>query len=522
MRWRGAQTTILTALSLLVLGAAVWHAATAATSDSDSASAAAPSAAASSAADPAGPSTVYATVDATPASAPHPAGFLGLSLEYSALEAYTGADPSAVDPVFVQLLRNLGQAGGGLILRIGGNSTDATWWPVPGLAKPAGVSYALTPGWLASARALASGLGAKLILGVNLAAGDPRLTAAEAGALLAGVGSANVAALELGNEPDVYSMFPWYRSHHQPVFARDPGYDLNAFLQEARRAVATLPPVPLAGPASAELPWLGAVPALLAAEPRLRMITVHRYPIQGCFHNRSSPSYPSIRNLLSDRSSFVMASTLAPFVVQAHSHGLQFRVDELNSAALAGCLGRPGISNTFASALWTLDTLFNLANVGVDGVNIHSLPGAAYEVFTFRRDAGGWKAFVHPDYYGMLMFAQAFPPGAQLLPVHLPAGPVKVWATRGEDGHTRVTLINQDSRPHTVELQLPSAGGPAELEWLRAPGVTATTGVTLGGQTFGVETSTGSLPAPRLQPMSQLLGWYSIQLPPYSAALLTR
>ena len=118
-----------------------------------------------------------------------------------------------------------------------------------------------------------------------------------------------------------------------------------------------------------------------------------------------------------------------------------------------------------------LNTLFDLSSVGVDGVNIHSLPGAAYEVFTFRRDSGGWQAFVHPDYYGMLMFAQSFPPGAQLLPVHAPSGPVKVWATHGPDGHTRVTLINQDSQPRTVELQLPSAGGPASLEWLRAPGV---------------------------------------------------
>lgn len=516
VRWRGLQTTILAVLTLLVLAAGIWHAATAARSEGDPTHAAAPAAA-----DPPGASTMYATVDATPAGAPHPSGFLGLSFEYSALEAYTGADPAALDPVFVRLLRNLGQADGGLILRIGGNSTDATWWPVPGMPEPDGISYALTPGWLASARALASGLGAKLILGLNLAANRPRLTAAEADALLAGIGPANIAALELGNEPDVYGVFPWYRAHHRPVFARSAGYGLAAFLHEAHRSVAALPPVPLAGPATAELPWLTGVPGLLAAEPRLQTVTVHRYPIQGCFHNRSSPSYPSIQNLLSDRASVGVAAALAPYVDLAHARGLKFRVDELNSAALAGCLARPGISGTFASALWMLDTLFNLASVGVDGVNIHSLPGAAYEVFTFRRDAGGWRAFVHPDYYGMLMFARAFPPGAQLLPVQVPAGPVKVWATHGPDGHIRATLINEDSQPRRVELQLPSVGGRAGLEWLRAPSVSATTGVTLGGQTFGPETSTGSLPAPQLQPASQLLGSYSIQLPPYSAALLT-
>ena len=77
----------------------------------------------------------------------------------------------------------------------------------------------------------------------------------------------------------------------------------------------------------------------------------------------------------------------------------------------ASCSGKQGVSDTFASALWVLDTLFNLAAVGVDGVNVHSLPGAAYELFTFQHTSSGWQAFVHPEYYGMLMFAQAFPPG---------------------------------------------------------------------------------------------------------------
>jgi hypothetical protein len=158
----------------------------------------------------------------------------------------------------------------------------------------------------------------------------------------------------------------------------------------------------------------------------------------------------------------------------------------------------------------------------VDGVNVHTLPGAGYELFTFRRSARGWQAFVHPDYYGMLMFAHAFPAGARLLPVHAPAGPFKVWAAQGPDGRTRVTLINKDSRPHRVELQLSPSNQPAELEWLRAPSPAATTGVTLGGQGFGLETGTGLLGAPLTQPIAQLFGAYSIPLPAHSAVLLIR
>jgi hypothetical protein len=518
VRWPRAQTTILAALTLLVLGAAVRFL-TAADSSRDSARAAA-----APTADPADPRTLYATVDAAPAGSPRPDGFLGLSFEYSALEAYTGANPDALDPVFVQLLRNLAPGDGEpIVLRIGGNSTDATWWPLGGAATPDGVHYALTPAWLAETRALATALPTRLIMGVNLAAGRPQVAAAEARAFLRGIGSPYVSAFEVGNEPDVYGVFPWYAGRHGPIYARSGRYDLSAFIRQLARWQAGLPNLPVAGPALAELPWLSGLPTLLRSDPRLRVVTVHRYALQGCLTNARSPAYPSIANLLSDRSSRGLAAAIAPYVALAHRDGAQFRVDELNSAALAGCLGRTGVSNTFASALWMLDTLFNLASVGVDGVNVHSLPGAAYELFSVRRTPAGWDAAVHPDYYGMLMFAQAFPPGARMLPVHAPATLVKVWATNGPDGHTRVTLINKDSKPHRVELQLPpGSGGTASLEWLRAPGASATGGVTLGGQTFGAETGTGLLAAPQGQPVSQLFGWYTIDLPADSAALLTR
>ena len=50
------------------------------------------------------------TVGGPATSRPIPPGFLGLSLEYFAIPSYAGTDPNAIDPVFVQLVRNL--AGG--------------------------------------------------------------------------------------------------------------------------------------------------------------------------------------------------------------------------------------------------------------------------------------------------------------------------------------------------------------------------------------------------------------------------
>src|ERR1700678_3870135 len=82
---------------------------------------------------------------------PIPAGFVGLSLEYRTVLSYAGTDPRAINPVFVRLVGNLNphQAP---VLRIGGDSTDWTWWPVPKLRRPPGITYNITPNWLAVAR----------------------------------------------------------------------------------------------------------------------------------------------------------------------------------------------------------------------------------------------------------------------------------------------------------------------------------------------------------------------------------
>jgi hypothetical protein len=460
---------------------------------------------------------VVATLGSTPISRPIPDGFVGVSLEFKALHLYTGRDPTAINPVFVQLLRNLAP-GQSPIVRIGGNSTDDSWWPVPGVVPRAGLSYRLTKGWLRTTRALAAALNARLILGVNLAAGRPELAAAEARAFEQGIGRRYIAALEVGNEPDVYPSFAWYRNSLGRVFfARGRGYSPAAYMRDFARWRAALPGFELAGPAWAHpdwLPWLDRY----VAERGLGLVTLHRYPLRGCAMP-SSPTFASIPHLLGDTASSGLAQAVAPYAAIAHAHGLALRLDEINSAA---CSGKVGVSDTFSSALWALDTLFNLASVGVDGVNLHSLPGAGYELFTFKHTAGGWQAFVHPEYYGLLMFAQAAPPGSRLLPVAAPPGPVKLWATAGRDGRTRVVAINKDSSAHQVALQVPTLGTTATLEWLTAPGLAATADVTLAGVSFGPQTDSGALNAPLHPDIAYpFLNTYTLDVPAGSAVLVT-
>jgi hypothetical protein len=450
-----------------------------------------------------------------------PSGFLGLSLEYPAVEQYAGTNPAAVDPVFEELIRNLAP-GQHPVLRIGGDSSDSTWWPVAGVPRPPGVTYTLSRNWIAVTKALASATNARLILGVNLEADDQGLAAAEARALLSGIGTSSVRALELGNEPELYGAFAWYRTPGgEKVTGRPHGYDFTDYTRDYANFAAALPHYTLAGPAVSGPSWMRDLGQFLQTEPGVGLVTLHRYPLQNCFMPRGSQRYPSIQHLLSPAASTGLAAEIGPYAAIALAHHIPFRLDELNTVS---CGADRATSQAFASALWAIDALFELARAGVDGVNIHTFPGAGYELFTLSQAGGRWHATVAPEYYGLLMFAQAAPPGSRLLRISGTSGPLKIWATKAPDGRIRIVVINKDTaHAHVVSLPAASSGGggPATIERLQAPSAASSTGVTLGGQSFATGTETGSLAPPSDDAVQKEGGRYLVTMPAASAALLT-
>ena len=142
------------------------------------------------------------------------------------------------------------------VLRIGGNSADHTWWPIRGVIPPGGASYSLTNGWLRTTQALAAELNARLITGINLATGRPAIAAAEARAILKGIGRRYIQALELGNEPDLYGVFPWYRDRRGRLVPPAPrGYACARLHRSSALAAGVLPQCRWPGPAFAA--WAG-------------------------------------------------------------------------------------------------------------------------------------------------------------------------------------------------------------------------------------------------------------------------
>jgi hypothetical protein len=453
---------------------------------------------------------------------PIPPGFVGLSIEIKALEDYAGTNPAAVNPVFLHLIEDLAPQQSP-VLRLGGDSTDWSWWPVSGISRPPGVTYTLTSNWLDVVHSVATATRGRLILGVDLEADNRTVADAEANAMVNRIGRSSVAALELGNEPELYGSFGWYRSASgRQVPGRPRDYDPAAFERDYSSFAPQLPDIRLAGPSSGAPTWLAKLGSFLQAEPRVRLATVHAYPLKHC----SKSKIVTTAQLLSERSSRGLAETVAPYVAVAAAHHDALRVDEMNGIS---CGGTRGVSDTFASALWVLDALFEMARTGVAGVNVHTVPGTINEIIGPDNTGGGGRAGsesmrVHPEYYGMMMFAQAAPAGSHLLKLGtaVPAG-VKVWATRASDGVVHVVVINKRSaKSQFLRVRIAGAHGAAEVEQLRAPSVHSTAGVTIGGQTFGAETGTGVLAGPAShQTVGSSRGGYPVTVPAASATMLT-
>jgi hypothetical protein len=263
--------------------------------------------------------------------------------------------------------------------------------------------------------------------------------------------------------------------------------------------------------------WIQLLGRFLAGNPRVRLLTLHRYPLKHC----RPTERVTIADLLSAAASDGLAQTVVHSVALAHARGIRLRIDEMSSIS---CGGFPGISDAFASALWSLDTMFAMAHVGVDGINVQTAPHSLNELFSITQSKHGWQAFVHPLYYGLMMFAQAAPPGSRLLSVSgASLAGVRAWATRAPDGRVRVVLINPSTtHASTVAVRIPKMTSPVTLERLQASGVHAKHDVTIGGQSFGRETGTGLLAGPsRVTPVTPVAGYYVFDVPAASAAMLT-
>lgn len=458
------------------------------------------------------------TVAADSTTVPVPGSWFGISTEYWALPLF-----EQDTPVFDRVLSLLHVHGDGpLVLRIGGDSADHSFWDPKPKHMPSW-AFALTPSFLSRLRALVLRDHLRLIVDLNLVTDTP-LTAAEwARAAETSLPKGSIVGFEIGNEPDLYSHHYWVATITRSPFQSGPlpleltpSMYVSDFAAYARVLSEGSPDIPLIGPAVAH-PRVSSdyITTLIQDErSKLGAVTGHLYPYSACVKNRHAASYPSVPHLLSRAAATGLTQDVSSAVAIAHSAGLKFRLTELNSVT---CGGKRGVSNTFATALWAPDALFTLLRAGVDGANLHVRADAINAPFVIN--PGG--LYARPLMYGLMLFNRTLGPQARLVRLHLSAprkADLSAWAVRVSGDRLHVLLIDKSNRSLRIDLRLP-ASAPASVERLLAPSPYSESGVTLDGQHLnaaaewiGTPRTETITPGPR--------GGYELTLARHSAALV--
>jgi hypothetical protein len=451
--------------------------------------------------------TATITVDAA-----HPAGRLaadavGLSFEMREL-GIGNLDPDRGN--VAQMFKTLGVSN----LRIAGNTLDrdTLWVPAgrpPPDPKPDWVQDIVTPSDVQRLGKLLDVTGWKAEVGINVGRWDAALGADQAKSMTKILGR-KLVAVECGNEPD-----QWAGKALRPA-----GYDYAAYHADWVACADAVGHDRIAGPdtAGTSSGWASSLAA--DEHDRMAMLTVHQYA--------AGPDI-TIAQMLSEAQRTAQLGSVATNLAAATANGLPMRVDEANSAYSGGV---DGVSNTYASALWGLDYSLSMAQAGLEGVNIHGGLGVCNDPIwngKFQRYTpfcAANKAYelaqvyqAMPIYYGLWMARQMGP--GRFLPLTLSTGRnVTAYAVRGDDGRTRIAVIQKDdtaAAPVTVTLDV--GGHARSAAVLHLTGTSLTTAPTaVQGATVDIS---GHLKPGRPDAVSVRNGSLTLDVAAGSAAIIT-
>jgi hypothetical protein len=398
-----------------------------------------------------------------------PRRFLGLSFEASALPQIASYSASGN---FVRLLRSLGPG----LLRFGGVSADTRIaWTDAATPRPAWASSVLEARDLRRLGVLAARSGWRVLLTVGLAHYEPLAAAREVREAKRALGPW-LAGVEIGNEPDAFARhglrsLPW-----NPAV-----YD--AEVRRYRTAIRRLSHgIRFAGPSVSGsrsfLRWGRAA----ARSQRPALLTGHHYPL-GC--NQAPP--PSIANLLSEQTRHLEAISLVRYLSVSRRSRIPFRMDEANSVS---CGGRPGVSDTFASALWASDYISQVMAAGASGINLQGNPANCLGYTPVCASSAGYlQAGVltaRPVFYALLLTKGLIGdrPLRTSVSSQQPAN-VAVRALLAPDGGLHFVIVDEDppgSPRVALSLQVGRRFRSGTVLELAAPSPQASSGVTLGGR----------------------------------------
>ncbi len=434
------------------------------------------------------------------------ADFTGLSYETSQL-----SDPTFFSPENAALAgfhRRLGAAG---VLRLGGNTSEFSVWtpsgtpihPLPEAIGPdtGGHPAPRRPVTALAVRNLRGFLelsGWRLIYGLNMGSESPETVADEA-VYVARVMGNKLVAFQLCNEPDLFN-----RNGLRP-----PDYDYRQFAvqwQRYFRAVkARVPAAVLSGPDTAgDNGWL------------VRFANDLRHDVAFLTHHYYAEGPPTDPSMTIERLLSPSRKLEAEFKAAAATRkktGLPFRMAETNSCYGGG---KPGVSDTFASALWGADLMYRLARAGATGVNFH---GGGYGWYTPVAGTRGSGFVARPIYYGMLLFAAA--EAGRLVMAEMDGkadGSFTAYGMKGRDGTLKVVLLNKSLDSDRMLTIRANGAKKASVMRLMAPRPDDTTDVTFGGSVVGND---GAWAPEQTESYAARRGELILSMPRVSGALVT-
>jgi hypothetical protein len=352
---------------------------------------------------------------------------VGLSVEYPvfAADLGTGACPP---PALVSTLEALGDP----TIRIGGDSEDQT--APAGTAAYGGVTDLPATFWSQLA-CLESQTHEPFVVGLNLASQMPGWAAEIAAGARSAI-PANLLSFELGNEADIDGpAVPWFNATAlaKTLLPFSTYLDDTEALEEQLGAGTNLE-----GPDFATGRWTSDIPQIAAALS-LHTIDAHFYPLNACTGLREATVAALLANGASEPDSAVLG-TLA----EAGSVHLPMLISESNSVA---CRGKPGVSDSAASAVWGLRLVINSIRSGIESVRFHS-SGSSYDPFV----VSGTTVTTRPLYTGLQTAVQLLPVGASVATLSTPKTLTAV-AVSAPGGQTTYIVTNYASTARRVRLR---------------------------------------------------------------------
>ena len=431
-----------------------------------------------------GPSLASLHVDTSVSGSAVSSDFIGLSYENMQLE-----DPSFFSPKNAGLVEQFRAISPRGVLRLGGNTSEFNWWKAtPDQAAPQrklvlkdgshpqDTLYAITPDTIRELDGFLKATGWSCIYGLNLGFGTPETDLPEAQFVYKTLGP-RLQYFQIGNEVD---MFTQYRLREAD------SWNVDVYLQQwlviARAVQKAIPGAKFGLPdVASKVEWLTAIAdqwGSVQDKPHVTTLSHHYYW-------SGPPSNPkaTVQRLLQPDPGVAKKGETSR--VAASKMGAAYRMTEGNTVFRGG---KYGLSDVFASALWSADYLLTLMSLGYSGVNLHGGSGHAQAVsvggsFVGEADmkdpnephpkpfytpianegtlAGSGvngklnsKYVLEPTGYGM-KFVSEFA-GESLLPVDFNPGAVNAtaYAVRRADGKVLLAILNKDET-QSLSLRLP-------------------------------------------------------------------